>query len=280
MRLAIITCADTDVDADSPILLDALTALHVEAALVVWNDPSVDWSSFDLNVIRSTWDYATQREAFCSWARETPRLRNNANVIAWNTDKHYMQSLAAHNVPLIPTTFLEVGEPLTVPHGEFVVKPAVGAGSMGADRFHVDDVERARAHVASLHADGRSVMVQPYVDAIDTEGELALIFSRGQFLHAMRKGAMLRTSALDRTALFRAEQMERTTAPDDALLVAHAALAACGFSDLLYARVDLVRYRGEWVLMELELTEPSLFLSYSDEATARFARDLVAEALA
>jgi glutathione synthase/RimK-type ligase-like ATP-grasp enzyme len=250
----------------------------VDADLVVWNDPSIDWASYDLNVVRSTWDYATQRAAFCSWARHTPRLRNHADVIVWNTDKHYMRDLAARKVPLIPTTFLEVGETLIVPTHEFVIKPAVGAGSLGADRFHVDEAERARAHVAALHADGRSVMVQPYVDAIDTEGELALIFSRGQFLHAMRKGAMLRTNALDRTALFRAEQMARATAPDDALAVAHAALDACGFSDLLYARVDLVRYRGEWVLMELELTEPSLFLSHSEEATARFASDLVAAA--
>jgi hypothetical protein len=43
-------------------------------------------------------------------------------------------------------------------------------------------------------------------------------------------------------------------------------------SELLYARVDLIRGPGDQpCLIELELTEPSLFLSYADGAAEQLA---------
>jgi glutathione synthase/RimK-type ligase-like ATP-grasp enzyme len=264
MRLAVVSCDDLWVDPDTPLLLAALEAKASTVDLVSWRDAERNWDHYDLAVVRSTWDYATQRADFCAWADRVPRLMNPAPVLRWNTDKHYLADLVARGVATIPTTFVDVGDRARFPDGEFVVKPAVGAGSMGADRFGPGDLARAHAHVAALHAEGRDVLVQPYVSTIDAEGELALVFVGGRLLHAMRKGAMLRTSALDRSALFRAEQMQITEAPADALTVAHGVLEAARAAHLLYARVDLVRFEGRWVLMELELTEPSLFLSFRE----------------
>jgi hypothetical protein len=79
----------------------------------------------------------------------------------------------------------------------------------------------------------------------------------------MNKGAMLNVNELDRTALYRREQMTNAEIDPGALAVAQLALRSANATDLLYARVDLVRHQGQWLLMELELTEPSLFLSYS-----------------
>ena len=47
---------------------------------------------------------------------------------------------------------------------------------------------------------------------------------------------------------------------------------------LLYARVDAVERAGRLVLMELEINEPNLFLSYATEAPVRFAEKIVAMA--
>jgi glutathione synthase/RimK-type ligase-like ATP-grasp enzyme len=279
-RVAVITCRGDEVDPDSPILLAALHERGVEAELVVWDDADVQWEAFNLNVLRSTWDYAPRRDEFVAWASTVPSLVNPAEVVAWNTDKHYLGELERKKLRVIPTTFANVGVPAIFPTGDFVVKPAVGAGSMDAERYDATQHGEAAAHVRRLHDAERDAVIQPYVASVDDEGELALVYVEGRFVHAMRKGAMLNATGLDRNALFRREQMTSVTAPADAVDFADRVLAAAGYQDLLYARVDLVRDEGGWSVMELELTEPSLFLSYSPEATAALADAIVARASA
>jgi glutathione synthase/RimK-type ligase-like ATP-grasp enzyme len=270
-RVAIATCLGVDVDRDSPILLDALTSAGVRAELAVWDDPSVVWNNFELVVIRSTWDYAARRKEFLTWARTVKHLVNPYGVVEYSSDKHYLVDLEAHGLKIIPSHFCDVGKKPRFFHADFVVKPCVGAGSMDAVRYHDDEHDEARAHVEALHAQGRDVLIQPYVDSVDTLGERALIFIDGAFSHAMIKGAMLNVNQLDRNQLFRLDQMAPAIAEPDAVAVGESVLAAKGFSHLLYARVDLVRIDEHWAIMELELVEPSLFLTYDEGAATRLA---------
>ncbi len=270
-RVAIATCLGVDVDPDSPILLDALASAGVKAELAVWDDPSVMWNNFELVVIRSTWDYTARRNEFLAWARTVKHLVNPYGVVEYSSDKHYLVDLEAHGLKIIPSHFCDVGKKPRFFHGDFVVKPSVGAGSMDAVRYHADEHDSARAHVEALHAQGRDVLVQPYVDSVDSLGERALIFIDGAFSHAMTKSAMLNVTRLDRNKLFRLDQMAPADAEPDAIAVAESVLAAKGFSHLLYARVDLVRIDEHWAIMELELVEPSLFLTYDDGAATRLA---------
>jgi glutathione synthase/RimK-type ligase-like ATP-grasp enzyme len=269
MTVAIATCRGENVDVDSPVLLAALERAGVPAALCVWDDESVDWESFDLVVLRSTWDYARQRERFLTWARQRANLLNHYDVVAYSSDKHYLADLQAKGIATVPSVFCEVGDTPVFPSGDFVVKPAVGAGSIDAERYRRGDVERATAHVARLHAAGRSVLIQPYVVTVDYFGEHAVIFIDGKYSHAMNKGAMLNTPADDRDALFRREQMSRDIDEPEALEVAERILA--DFGDLLYARVDFVAAPSGWLVMELELVEPSLFLTFEPTAADRLA---------
>ncbi|MDE3007516.1 MAG: hypothetical protein KGJ10_00190 [Acidobacteriota bacterium] len=273
-RVAVATCAGENVDPDSPRLLAALADAGFDAELAIWDDAAVAWSRYDAVVVRSTWDYAPRRAEFLAWARDIARLENPYEVIAYSTDKHYLADLGQLGVPVVPSTFCDVGRAPIFPEGDFVVKPCVGAGSMLADRYDANDLTRARDHVAQLHAQGRDVLIQPYVDSVDDVGERALIFIDGSFSHAMTKGAMLNVTQLDRNALFRREQMSLAVAEPDALEVARAALRAAGAQDLLYARVDLVRTTSGWALMELELAEPSLFLSFHPPAATNLAEAL------
>ena len=161
----------------------------------MWDDPSVDWSEADLVVIRSTWDYTERREDFLAWAAGIPALANPLPVLSWNSDKTYLRELASAGLPVVPTDWAEPGEDVDLPAGrDFVVKPAVGAGSMGAGRFSATDPDAhaaARRHIARLHELGRTVMVQPYLDGVDQAGETALIYLGGAFSHAIRKAPML-----------------------------------------------------------------------------------------
>ncbi len=272
MRVAVATCAGDDVDVDSPLLLDALAGVGITAELAVWDDPSVEWDRVDLTLVRSTWDYAPRRDEFLAWARARRRIANRAEILEYSTDKHYLADLAARGHPVVPSHFCDRGERPDVPDGPFVVKPTVGAGSIDVTRYRSDEVTAARAHVARLHAAGRDALIQPYLESVDTRGEHALVFIGGAFSHAMTKGAMLNVDGGARTALFRRERMSVTTPDPDARAVAERVLADPRFDDLLYARVDLLASDEGWLILELELAEPSLFLTHVPDAARRLAR--------
>jgi len=245
-------------------------------------------------VLRSTWDYADRLDEFLEWAdrcSERTRLVNPPAIVRWNTDKHYLIHLAHAGVPVVPTLFVEPGSNpaaelsrfLTGASGaftvggcghfdEFVVKPAVGAGSRDAARYRREDRNRAEAHIARLLAAARSVMLQPYLDRVDHHGETAVIYIGGRYSHAIRKGPLLRLDDELVSGLFAPEQITPREPDADERRVAEAAFRACSLDEPLYARVDLVRDdHGDPVVLEVELTEPSLFFLYAPEAAGRFA---------
>jgi hypothetical protein len=273
-KVAIATAAEfPDLDDDGPVLLAALAGRGIEARPAVWSDPGVDWATYDLVVVRSTWDYAPRRDEFVGWAHRVAavtRLANPADVIEWNTDKVYLRALEDAGLPVVATDWLVPGDTFVPPvQGEYVVKPSVSAGSKDTDRFRAGEHdELAVAHAAAILASGRTVMVQPYLHEVDTAGETALLYIGGEFSHAIRKGPMLTPAGGPVEDLYKAEVIDqRTPSPAELevgarVLDALADLAPAGRADLLYARVDVVPdHDGDPTLIELELTEPSMFLT-------------------
>jgi glutathione synthase/RimK-type ligase-like ATP-grasp enzyme len=235
--------------------------LHV--SWMSWDDPAA--LTADLVVLRATSDYADQLEEFLTWTHAVRNLLNAPAVVAWNSDKRYLADLAAAAVPTVPSTFCAPGETSEVPAGELVVKPAVGAGSVGAQRF--TDAAAARAHVARLHADGRTALIQPY-DARIEAGETALVYLGGNRSHAFTKAPMLPAPGASAALHASGTHVEEKLSPADPDLelwdLGHAALAAAaeklgiGTDEFLYARVDVIGDRRDPRLLELELIEPSL----------------------
>jgi hypothetical protein len=267
-RVAFATCAALpDLYADDRLLLAALATAGVDASPAVWDDPAVDWASYDLVVVRSTWDYTLRREEFLDWASSVRRLRNPFELLAWNTDKRYLGGLAAAGVPVVPTTYVAPGEPFEVPAYEHVVKPTVSAGARDTRRFAAG--EDSTPHAAALLAAGRTVMVQPYQRAVDDAGETAVLLFRGELSHGARKAPVLVEGLADPDVVAITPRVPSAAEVE----VAQAALAAVPTSEpLLYARVDLVPGPdGTPVLMELEATEPCLFLAQDAGAPVRLA---------
>lgn len=290
-RVALVTCADLpDLDPDDRRLIGPLRALGVDAVPAVWDDPTLDWSGFDLAVLRSTWDYPPRRKEFLAWAGSVPRLANPASVVSWNTDKRYLFDLALADLPVVPTTWLAPGDTWLPPAtGEWVVKPAVGAGARYCGRYRLDAPEHrqfAASLVARIHSMGRAVMLQPYLPAVESYGETSVLFiadpHRGglAYSHAIRKGPMLAGPSQDIDGLYLPEQITERVPSAAELAVARRVLAEIpgGSQRLLYARVDLIPGPdGRPLLVELELTEPSLFLEYDPGAAGRFAAAIAAK---
>jgi hypothetical protein len=266
--VALATCAAfPELHPDDALLLPALAAAGVDARPEVWDDPAVDWAAFDLVVVRSTWDYVPRRAQFLDWARTVPRLVKPADVVAWNTDKRYLRALADAGVPVVPTTWLRPGDAYRAPEHEHVVKPAVSAGAADTARYPVG--ADSGGHVRRLLAAGRDVMVQPYLAGVDVAGETAVVSILGEHSHAARKDPVLVPELGDPEDV----GIAPCTASPHERAVADAALAAVPFpGPLLFARVDLVPGpTGAPVVIELELTEPSLFLETSAGAADRLA---------
>jgi glutathione synthase/RimK-type ligase-like ATP-grasp enzyme len=276
-RTAILVgCADLpEGDGDEHAVPAALAELGFSVSWAAW-DSGADFTAADAVVLRATWDYSTRRAEFLDWCESVPALYNPAAVARWNTDKSYLAELLDAGLAVVPTTLVEPGTAARFPAADFVVKPSVGSGSRGTARFAAG--ADASAHVAALHADGHTALIQPYQSSVDTEGELALVYFGGIYSHAFAKGAIL-GSAMDESGLYLTEQLAKAEPPADAIALAEdvldAASALLGIlrAELLYARVDLVRGAdGKPLLLELELTEPSLGFRQTDPGAAmRFA---------
>jgi glutathione synthase/RimK-type ligase-like ATP-grasp enzyme len=266
-KLRIATCTTLpEPDADEAPLSVALAAAGIDAALVAWEDPTADWDAPIPTIIRSTWNYALQIDAFLAWidrASAAAPLLNPADVVRDNVYKRYLLALHARGVPVVPTTLVERGGTTELPATKIVIKPEVGGGSLHTQVF--DDGRAGLDHLHMITAYG-AALVQPYMTSVDDYGERSLIWIDGELTHAIRK-----------TPRF-AGDAERIEGPfpiaDDERAVATAALAP--YRDRIhYGRVDLVRdASGQPMVMELELVEPSLFFPKHPPALDRYVAGL------
>jgi glutathione synthase/RimK-type ligase-like ATP-grasp enzyme len=264
-RVALATCAQLpNLDDDERLLVPALARVDIHAQPAVWDNPAVDWEAFDLVVVRSTWDYAERCDEFLAWARSLSCVVNDVPLLEWNTDKRYLEQLAAAGVATVHTQYVEPGAAFEPPGEPYVVKPSVSAGGRSSARFVPGDEDAAQTLVEQIHADRRTAMVQPYLDG----EEKALVYIDGAYSHALRRRVPL-PAAGSRPVFYLDEELAPAEASAADRRTAEAALA-CVPGEPSYARVDLL---GGAVL-ELELTEPSLYFEYGAGSAERLAKAL------
>lgn len=276
--------AARDLDEDLAPLAAALTAVGAAVEVVTWDDADVDWSRYRLVALRSTWDYSLRLDDFLAWLDRTARLTRVVNppaVVRWNLDKHYLGELRRAGAAIVPTTFVEPGDDAGRSIGQFlreesaaevVIKPVVGSGSRDAQRHARGDVAAMTSHVARLLAERRSVLVQPYLDRVDEQGETALVYYNSVFSHAFRKGPLLRRGTGPSEALFAQEEISPRTPAADELALGARVLGVLPFGPLAYARIDLIRGQdGAPCVLELELAEPSMYFACGEGSALRFA---------
>jgi hypothetical protein len=269
-----------DLDDSWPLLREALTAKGMESSVVAWTDPTVDWARADLVLAMFAWGYVSHRRPFVAWAYEVEaqtRLVNSAAVLEWGSDKKYLMDLAAEGVPIVPTQWVPPGGQWQSPSDDYVIKPSVASGGMGAARYVDQDATQADRHIRGLHADGQLVMVQPYQATIDAEGETALIFLSGTYSHAIHKEALLRADVGVTERLWEQQVISAARPRRDQQLLGETVMAAVArmVGPTTYARVDVVDGPGGMPLvLEVEVVEPSLFLNHWPDAAPQLASQL------
>jgi glutathione synthase/RimK-type ligase-like ATP-grasp enzyme len=280
-RVALVTCEKfSGLYEDDLLLVPALEAIGVSAVPAVWSR-DIDWACFDALVMRSPWDYFERVAEFRGWldARIASGVRmfNSPEILDWNFDKSYLQDLTRKGVDVVPTICVTRQEradivALARAHGwdEIVVKPTIGGGGYRVHRFRLDEFPRHAVDIAQTLTD-RGVLVQPFLPEIMIGGELSLLFFDGVYSHAVRK----RPAGGDYRVQFQYGGTNENTDVSEALVGQARACIAHAPGLPVYARVDGVVKDGRFLLMELEIFEPLMFLSRHPEAPGRFARAIV-----
>lgn len=261
-------------------LLNPLKERGILATPTIWNDASIDWQQFDAVVLRSCWDYYKHAQVFRQWLAKLQDLDvplyNTQKTVLWNMEKTYLRDLAQQGVKTIPTIWAETAIDLSETMksrgwNQVVLKPVMGASGYGIQHVVASEAHQKQSLFDSMLQEGQ-VMIQPVIEEIQN-GELSLIFFQNEFLYAIRKtpgegtifvnsayGGSYATTDVDNTTIKVAQSI---------LNIAHKLTEQDTF---LYARVDGIVVDTEFILMELELIEPGLFMDIaSPDASERFA---------
>ncbi|GAA5011611.1 transporter [Pseudoluteimonas lycopersici] len=260
-------------------LQTALDGAGIEAVPTPWTahvDDASGLRDFDRVLPLLAWGYHFQHarwlRACATWQREGLPVANPASMLAWNSDKRYLARLAERGVAIPPTTFTDALSQAVVERAfdgtgadELIVKPAVSGGAWKTRRVRRGDVVE--------DAPGTTMLVQPYMPTIETEGETSLLYFGGRFSHAVNKRPVAGEFRIQEE--FGGLYALLPSPPAGAVALAEQVLAAVD-EPLLYARIDMVPDAdGRWLLMEAELIEPDFYLGVDPGKGAGFARALV-----
>ena len=275
-------------DHDLDILTAALDAASQQWQIVNWDDASIDWSQFSIAVLRSTWDYYARLDEFVAWVDHVSAqttLCNPPEIVRWNVDKRYLQEMSANGVPVMATTFVSQSSDITpeLVAGDVIIKPVVSAGSNNTAR-HRNNAVAARAQLDHILSNGGVAMVQPYSPTIDSVGETGLVYLGGKFSHAFGKDAVFGEAEQVHNGVHVQEVITARTASAKEGLLGDSVMKFLknkfGVTPL-YARIDMVtNIDGVPEIMEVELTEPSLYLHLDAGSPERAATALANAAAA
>lgn len=279
--VALATCAKVpDLTPDDQLLVEAFGARGIAAEPVVWDAMHAEWEKYDSIVIRSCWDYHLRAAEFRAWIdgveRAGVRLCNPAQVLRWNAEKTYLRDLEERGVDIVPTHWIDSGTPAPLTEileqrgwDDVVVKPSVSASAYQTRRMNLASAAAHDPWFSSLATAG-GVLVQPYLSEIESAGEWSLIFVGGRFSHA----ALKRPAPGDFRVQTELGGNHQLATPDPVLVETAARIQAMAPAPCVFARVDGCVVDGRFVLMELELLEPVLFLGLTPGVADRLAGEI------
>lgn len=276
--IALLTCSQHPLlPLDERLWLAPLQTHGINAIPVVWNESTPDWSDFSAVLIRSTWDYYLQPEVFLRMLQDIEQvgvpLWNPLQVVQWNLTKDYLREIDAAGFPIMPTIWLSRQQPtdlktLLAQHGwsQAVVKPTFSATAFQTLTVTPENMAEAEALLQTIWQRS-DAMLQPFAQDLYTHGEWSLIWIGGQFSHAVQK--------FPAQGDFRVQEDfggQSLVAKPNAIQLEMAQAVWQKFGqNCLFGRIDLMPWQNSWVIGELELIEPSLYLGHSPDAPQRLA---------
>ena len=281
-RIALVTSKDfPELTSGEKLLPQALRDQGHEVDMCIWDAIDVIWQNYDAVVIRCPWDYHKRISQFLAWldllATCQINVINDIETLRWNLNKSYLFELLQAGLPVIPTQLVALSDQRTLHEifkamhsKEIVIKPVQSAGAWRTLRVNSNNLVDAELSFNTWRRE-QDFLVQAFMPEVVIDGEWSLIYFDGQLSHALVKRA--------KEGDFRVQSdhggtASRADAPED---MCAQALKILKFLPRMpcYARVDGVVRGGAFLLMELELVEPQLFLDIEDQAAPRFAQAII-----
>lgn len=273
MNIALVTYLDQGkydsetVETEDDKLLIFLKEKGLNIESVIWNDPKVNWNRYNLALLKSPWDYFDLIDDFNKWLdfmeAQQIKLLNPINKVRWNTNKHYLKEIAEADLNITPSAFIRKGDEVNLDHyfdqfktDRLIVKPCISGGAKNTFKVTLDNVDKINAQINQL-IKAEDFIVQPFLPEILENGEWSFIFFNGIYSHSLIKQA--------KAGDFRVQPAHGGSVhpqnPNQNLIATAAKYVKFFANDCLYARVDGTFVDGKFLLMELELIEPFLFLN-------------------
>ena len=286
MNIALVTYLDkgaydsATVENEDDKLLNFLKEKGLNIEKVIWNDPNANWKSYDLAILKSPWDYFDLINDFYQWLNQLEnlkvRLLNPIETVKWNSNKLYLQEIEAAGLKITPSTFIRKQESVNLndffgKYGvdKLIVKPSVSGGAKNTFKVTADNVAEVNQKLNNLLQE-EDFIVQPFLPEILENGEWSFIFFNGAYSHSLVKQA--------KPGDFRVQPAHGGSVhpqnPGEEQIATAQQYVDSFAKNCLYARVDGTFVNGEFLLMELELIEPFLFLNTDPQNYERYYKAL------
>lgn len=282
IKLGLVTCREfPELTEDDQLLIPAFKEKKIIARPVIWNDGPLPPNEYDLLIIRSPWDYYLSTAEYIAWMNKAAsagyKILNKPEVIKKNIHKSYIKELQRRGVLTADTMFIPKKSTLRLEEvferkrfRKVVIKPAISAG---AYETHLVSREEAEIFnpVAARILEYADLMIQDYIEEVETEGEYSLIFFNGEYSHAVLKMAQ---RGEFRTQPEFGGSIQSVKPPADLIDIAYEINDSLGF-DTLYSRVDGIMSNDEFKLIELEMFEPRLYFAQNEKSVKRFVEAVI-----
>ena len=286
MNIALVTYVDkgaydsSTVENEDDKLLNFLKEKGLNIEKVIWNDEHINWEDYSLAILKSPWDYFDLIEDFYSWLdhlqAKNIKLLNPIEVVRWNANKLYLQEIEAAGLKITPSFFIQNKESVNLEHffekfntNKLIAKPCVSGGAKNTFKVTVDNVNEVNQKLNLLIQD-EDFIIQPFLPEILENGEWSFVFFNGAYSHSLIKQA--------KPGDFRVQPAHGGSVhpqkPSEELIATAQQYVTLFAKNCLYARVDGTSVNGEFLLMELELIEPFLFLNTETENYERYYKAL------
>ena len=239
----------------------------------------VDWNDYAAVIVRSTWDYQNDSEKFLGVLENinnsSAHLENDLELMKWNMNKKYLFDLEKKGVRIVDTIWEKNFNSNNAYNyfdklnsEEIIIKPNISANADNTFRLSKEKLIENMEKLEQIFSQ-REFMVQPFMQSIVDEGEYSLFYFNGTFSHSVLKKPKENDFRVqeEHGGIFKSvNPTKQQNSIAESIIKKLSTIP-------LYARADLVRTtQNEFVLMELELIEPSLYLNTDKQSPERFAK--------
>ena len=260
------------------LIVKPLNDLGWECDFVPWDSGSINWDDFDAIIIRSTWDYQQKEELFFktlqSIEASTAILYNSLDAVRWNINKRYLLELERENISIIPSKFYDTFNFEIISHlfsffneNKLIIKPCVSANADDTFILKLSEMNSLKPVLENIFYQ-KDFLVQPFINSIKSEGEYSLIYFGNKLSHVLLK--------TPKNGDFRVQEehggiLKAIKKPECSLIDFGNNIMENVPYQCLYSRVDVVRNDNNYLLMEVELIEPSLYFNMDPKSPQMFA---------